>query len=139
MVKSVSLVPAVSLLMTTALADGRLILGNHSPPPVSIMPGSFPVEMSYQKRIQSIVSSAAEVAKSNAGIAVPQGINIDWRLYYKPCTAIEDGALLLCSMGREPQGYVLACNDRFTGAIPYDHYFTWIRVRIGRLPLLAPC
>lgn len=95
------------------------------------------VNLSYQERIRSMVTSAANTVTAKVLEEVQRGIHPDLRLFYKPCTETEDGSLLVCEQGNEPKGYLLGCTERFSVAIPYSHYWPWIRDRIGSLPLLA--
>lgn len=93
--------------------------------------------MDWEKRIRNMVTQAATAGTTTAQEMVAQGLTINLRLFYRPATATQDGALFLCEQGKEPQGAVLGCDDRFHGGIPYDNYWPWIRQRVGSLPLLA--
>lgn len=68
------------------------------------------------------------------------GIEVDMRLCYFPAAGGWDGWLMLVQNGEPiPAGLILAPEgDRFTGAIPYANYWSWIRSHSMRLPILAP-
>lgn len=59
-------------------------------------------------------------------------------LYYKKSTAKENGHLILISESDNPPvGYELATGEGLRCNVPYSGYWTWIRERSMRLPILA--
>lgn len=93
--------------------------------------------MDWEKRLRTMVDQAAEAVTATVKELAPQGTNIDLRLFYRPATATQDGALFVCELDKQPPGTVLGSSDRFHGGIPYESYWGWIRQRISALPLLA--
>jgi len=59
-------------------------------------------------------------------------------LYYKKATAKENGHLMLVAdSDTAPSGYELATGEGLRCNVPYTSYWTWIRERSMRLPILA--
>lgn len=91
----------------------------------------------WETRLADMVSSAAQSTANTVKDLASNGINIDLRLFYLPATQTEDGKLFVCEINHEPEGSILGSEDRFHGGIPYENYWSWLRQRIGALPLLA--
>ena len=59
-------------------------------------------------------------------------------LYYKKATATENGKLILIGdSDKQPIGYELVTSEGLRCNVPYSNYWTWIREKSLRLPILA--
>ena len=59
-------------------------------------------------------------------------------LYYKKSTAKENGVLILIGdSDNPPEGFELATGEGLRCNVAYSDYWTWIRYRAMRLPILA--
>jgi len=83
---------------------------------------------SYEKVIFDLVFECSEAGKRLAQELTVYGDFKDLRLFYKPATHTECGALLLVHHGEQaPHGFVEATTDVISGGVPFERYFYWVR------------
>ena len=59
-------------------------------------------------------------------------------LYYKESTEKENGELVFIKESQTaPEGFKLAHGEPLRSNVPYSNYWTWIREKCLRLPILA--
>lgn len=94
--------------------------------------------MAYERVIAGMVHSCAEIGKKNAQHGAMVGDLTAQRLYYKKADPRHHGDLiLLAECESAPEGYELATEDSLRCNVPYENYYTWVRERVGRLPVLS--
>ena len=85
-----------------------------------------------------MIAVAATAGKNDIARRATEGICEPFKLYYTPCTEIEDGELHLFPHWEIPPApWILATEEGLECNIPYDRYFQWISERSKRLSVLA--
>ena len=111
--------------------------------PVSAIPPFDPQEidmMHYERVLASITHGCAENGKKVAQEAAMVGTFQPLFLYFKKASETENGDLVLVpDQSKAPDGFELATGESLRGNVPYDRFYQWVRERVSRLPLLAPC
>ena len=93
--------------------------------------------MNYERVLASLAHACAEAGKKISQQCAMAGDIQPLYLYFKKSTSTETGDLLLVpDSSKPPADYELATGEGLRGNIPYDSYYTWVRERATRLPVL---
>lgn len=94
--------------------------------------------MDYEKRHREIVSECAAAGAKTAQDSASRGVFEPLYLYFQKSSEVEDGALTLVPDSKQaPEGFELATGEGLRGNVPFEHYFSWVRARSVRLPILS--
>lgn len=92
----------------------------------------------YERVIAGLVHSCAEDGKKKAQHGAMVGDIQPQHLFYKKAEPKQHGDLiLLAESDTPPEGYELATEDSLRANVPYENYYTWVRERVGSLPVLS--
>lgn len=90
--------------------------------------------MQFNDIVTNCETKGRELSKNKA----MQGNMEPLYLYFKKSTETENGELMLISESDPvPKGFELATGEGLRCNVPYSNYWTWIRERSTRLPILA--
>ncbi len=90
------------------------------------------------EQFNDIITNCETKGKQLSQKLANMGIMEPMYLYYKKSTATENGELMLIGdSDMPPAGFELATGEGLRCNVPYSNYWTWIRDRSLRLPILA--
>jgi hypothetical protein len=94
--------------------------------------------LNYEKVILEMVKKCADCGSHDAQKMANAGIFEPLYLYFKPSSETENGVLkLIPDSETAPDGFELATGEGLRGNVPFSEYFSWVRARVNRLPILA--
>ena len=89
-------------------------------------------------KFNDIVTACADAGMKLAQDQANKGNFEPLYLYFKSSTETENGELLLLADSNQPpEGFKLATGEGLRCNVPFLNYWTWIRERSTRLPILA--